>query len=150
MIDKINEEFQKKNEETKKTSFPTAYNLRNNYNKNVLKTIKSETKINDEATKLVHNMISRFSDEANLSKNEVIELLLNKTRRNYTAHGCIEDFIDDLSGNEYTTNDFIHYIENENEITLCINNKEKEILMKLLHYNIVHHRKSGEKKNFIV
>jgi hypothetical protein len=81
-------------------------------------------------------MIGKFSNEAKLSANEVLELLLSKTKRNYTTHGCIEGFIrprsidttiriftvtapntgvyelyrstsGDLINDEYRTNDFI-------------------------------------------
>lgn len=60
MIEQIKEEFQRKNEETKNTSFPTSYNMRNNYNKNALKNIKSGTTIKDGATKLINNIISKI------------------------------------------------------------------------------------------
>jgi len=93
LIEQINEEFQRKNEENKNTSFSTSYILKNNYLKNVLKNIKSGTTMHDGITKLINNMIGKFSNEAKLSINEVLELLLNKTKRNYTAHGYIEGFI---------------------------------------------------------
>ncbi|CAF4618283.1 unnamed protein product [Rotaria sp. Silwood1] len=147
-IDEIDEEFQRKNEETKNSARPTSYNLRNNYSKKALRDIKSGKRIDDEATELINNMVDKFRNEAKLSKNEVIELLLNKKERNRTAHGCIEGFIRDLINDEYTTNDFIKYIEHENEINLCISNKEKEILIKLLQYNIMHYPMSVEKKSY--
>ena len=144
-IEQINEAFQRKNEETKNGPFPTSYNLRNDYNTNILKTIKSGRATNDERTKLINEIINKLSNEAKLSKNEVIGLLLNKAKRNYTAHGCIEDFIHYLINGECTVDDFIQYIENENEASLCISDQEKEILMKLLQYNIVHRSRSAER-----
>ncbi|CAF4567147.1 unnamed protein product [Rotaria sp. Silwood1] len=69
-IDEIDEEFQRKNEETKNSSRSTSYNLRNNYSKKALRDIKSGKRIDDEATELINNMVDKFRNEAKLSKNE--------------------------------------------------------------------------------
>ncbi len=150
LIEQISEEFERKNEETKDTLCPTSYNMLTNYNKRILKKIKSGETINDEPIQLVNHMIGKFANAAKLSNNQVLELLLGKTERNYSTHGCINNFIVDLINGEYTTDDFIKYIEGENGISLCINNKQQQILMKLLQYNILHHLNSSEKINLIV
>lgn len=150
LIEQISEEFERKNEETKDTLCPTSYNMITNYNKRILKKIKSGETINDEPIQLLNHIIGKFSNAAKLSNNQVLELLLDKTERNYTTHDCINNFIVDLINGEYTTDDFIKYIEGENGISLCINNKQQQILMKLLQYNILHHLNSSEKINLIV
>ncbi len=58
-----------------------------------LKIIKSENDIDDEPTRWINNIINAFSNEAELSKNVLFEILLYKRSRNYKVHGIIEDYI---------------------------------------------------------
>ncbi len=75
-----------------------------------------------------------------MEKNELIDLLLNKSKRNYQSHGMIEGFIDDVINNQYMKEDLKQYLKEEHNIDLFIDNKEIEKLMKLLDLNINRHR----------
>ncbi len=106
-------------------------------NSNVLRSIKNN---DDNADESICQIIIEFSKESQLEKNELIDLLLNKSKRNYQSYGMIEGFIDDVINNQYMKEDLKQYLKEEHNIDLFIDNKEKEKLMKLLDLNINRHR----------
>jgi len=54
------------------------------------------TLIDDEPTKIIDEIINNFSIQSKIEKNDLIDLLLNKAKRNYETHGVIDDFIDGI------------------------------------------------------
>ncbi len=106
------------------------------YKPYVLRNIKCGLDIDDEPMQLVSNVIVEFSNAVHLSKMQMVELLIAQAKRNYSVHGYIEHFIDDLVFGEHTPDHFIERIEKENKVELSISNKQEDILMKLLQYNI--------------
>jgi hypothetical protein len=114
--------------------------MKEHYKPYVLRNIKCGLGIDEEPTQLVSNVIVEFGNAVSLSKMQMIELLIAKAKRNYSVHGYIEHFIDDLVFGEQTPDHFIEHIEKENKIELSITDKQKDILMKLLKYNIQLHQ----------
>jgi hypothetical protein len=140
VIDRIDEAFRVRNEQTRNTPSPTSYNMKDHYKPNVLRNIKYGLGIDDEPTKLVINVIVEFGNAVSLSKMQMVELLISEATRNFSVHGYIEHFIDNLVRGEHTPDDFIEHIEKENKVELSISNKQKDILIKLLQYNIHLHQ----------
>ena len=124
-------------------SLPTSYSMITHYNTKILKDLLSGGETSDAATQLVSNVINEFSKTIGLTKDQVIELLLKKAKRNYIAHGYIDMFINDLIAGEYEPDDFFKYIEEENLVDLSIGNKDKNLLLKLLQYNVLHRQESN-------
>ena len=125
-------------------SLPTSYNMITHYNTKILKDLLSGGETSDAATQLVSNVINEFSKIIGLTKDQVIELLLKKAKKNYIAHGYIDLFIKDLIAGEYEPDDFFKYIEEENLVDLSIGNKDKNLLLKLLQYNVLHRQESNK------
>ncbi|CAF0824542.1 unnamed protein product [Rotaria sordida] len=101
VIDRIDEAFRIRNEQMRNTPSPTSYNIKDHYKPYVLRNIKYGLDIDDEPTQLVSNVIVEFDNAVSLSKMQMVELLIAKTTRNYSVHGFIEHFIDDLVFERY-------------------------------------------------
>jgi hypothetical protein len=63
----------------------------------------------------------------------MIEIIIDKTRRNYKSHGLIDHFIDDLIHESYDENDLIQYLECKHLVQLIVNEHEEELLNKLVY-----------------
>jgi hypothetical protein len=95
------------------------------------------TLIDDEPTKIIDEIINNFSIQSKLEKNDLIDLLLNKAKRNYETHEVIDDLIDEIINGQYTEDQLIQYLEVENDVTLAITSKENDIIIKLLHVKVI-------------
>jgi hypothetical protein len=138
-VDQIKQAINKKNEENQTKSNSTDDNFQINYSIKVLKQIKTKF-IDDEPAKLINEIINNFCIQSKINKDDFIDLLINKTKRNYETHGIIDDFIDALIDDQYTEDQVIQYLEVQNDVTLMINSKEKDIIIKLLQVNIIHRK----------
>ncbi|CAF1355286.1 unnamed protein product [Rotaria sordida] len=140
-IEQIKNGFDQMNKEKKGIS-QQYYEFRKYYNTCTLKMIKYKNNIiSNEPLTLISEIIQKFSNEAKLSTDELIELLLEENKRNYNAHGFIEDYIDDFIYGECTENDLIQYIEDKSDVNIIITNNEKDLLIKLMRFNIAHRQK---------
>jgi hypothetical protein len=197
-VDQIKQAINKKNEENQTKSNLTDDNFQINYSIKVLKQIKTKF-IDNEPAKLINEIINNFCIQSKINKDDLIHLLINKTKRNYETHGIIDDFIDALIDDQYTdsggssgwrsgdrhplgipissffphknekirvilprigfknrffcmvatpslifwirhcnTKDqVIQYLEVQNDVTLMINSKEKDIIIKLCYGSIL-------------
>ncbi|UJR23940.1 hypothetical protein I4U23_026909 [Adineta vaga] len=135
LIERIKDEFNQKNKENWRTLEP-CYDVKKYYRPSTLEWIKSGEETNDEAILLINKILQAFCNEADLSKNELIELILHKSTINYESHGFIENYLYDIIHDHCKEYDLIRYIENENHVTFDITDKEKDVLIKLVRINI--------------
>ncbi|CAF0851187.1 unnamed protein product [Rotaria sp. Silwood1] len=137
-IERIKDGFDQMNEEKKRT-FQQCYEFQKYYNARVLEKIKYKNEINDdEPLTLIREIIEKFSNEANLSTDELIEVLIDINKRNYKTYDFTEDYINDFIDGECTENDLIQYIEDKSDVAIMITDNEKDILTKLIRFSIAH------------
>ncbi|CAF4986127.1 unnamed protein product [Rotaria sp. Silwood1] len=135
LIERIEDEFNQNNKE-KRRRLQEWYDVKKYYRLSTLERIKSGEEMNDEPIILINKILQAFCNEAELSKNELLELVLHKIAINYESHGFIENYLYDVIHNHCKEHDFIRYIENENHVTIIITDEEKDVLMKLVRINI--------------
>ncbi|CAF2771580.1 unnamed protein product [Rotaria sp. Silwood2] len=114
--------------------------FRHFYNTSVLKTLKETLPPSGDISKIIFDVIQKFSQGSQLTVSQIIDLLLCKSDRNFKSHRLVECFIEDVINNQRNENDLIQYIENENAVQLILNNQEQAILMDLAHMNIEYNR----------
>ncbi len=80
------------------------YNFVKCYNKNVLQQIKSSICLKEKSSKyvkespllIIQNTIAKLSEQAHTDLIDMIELLIDKMRRNYKSHGSMNCFINNV------------------------------------------------------
>jgi hypothetical protein len=94
----------------------------------------------DDGSRLINNIIDDFTVRVHLLKKDLINLLLDKMKRNYIAHHFLNDFINRAVNESLDEQSLIDCIEKENDTKLIISDQEKQILITLAHLNIEHKR----------
>ena len=64
--------------------------------------------INDDKTKLLDDMITQYSVDSLIDKEILIDLLINKAKRNYETHGIVEDLIEAIADEEFSIDQVIN------------------------------------------
>jgi hypothetical protein len=111
--------------------------FRSSYNRFKLDQIKRGC-LPDVSSRRINNVLQEFAPRTKLSRDDLIDVLLAKMNRNLIAHHYIDNYIDDVLNGHRRVDDFIKHIEKINDIILIISNTQKNILMKLIRFNISH------------
>ncbi|CAF2908371.1 unnamed protein product [Rotaria sp. Silwood2] len=129
-VDRVKVEFDKKNEAKKdfKYDFTTCYNS------GVLRKIKANTFSNQETTSMKNDIIMEFVEQSQIERSDFIDLLLNKTFRNYKCHAILNHFIDDIINKQQNENN-IAFLESKHYAQIMIDNEAKGNLIKLIYLN---------------
>lgn len=139
VVDEIKKEFEQMNEKSKTSFASIFYKFQDNYNVNVLrqlKRIRPEESVKSEPLKIVHKIVKDFANQSMINFATMIDLLINKCRRNCVSHGIIDSYINNVLNNENDEIDIINYLEEEHLIKIVFNGEQEDILKKLVHINI--------------
>ncbi len=138
-VDEIKRTYEEVNEENKQNDniFYDFINDYKPYHLNKLKEQKPE-EIKDSPMKIINDVICRFSNKSNIDRKDFIDLLVEKSKRNYDLHGYIDDYLSDIIANQSKTNDIISFIEEKNQCTIIIDNEAKNKFLQLVNMNIEH------------
>ncbi|CAF3945550.1 unnamed protein product [Rotaria sp. Silwood1] len=110
---KYEEEFEKSNQSQTNTKQSAFYHY-----KSKLKELKSAGESSENSLKILNKVINEFINQADIPKEDFIDLLINKSDHNHHAH-IIDDYIEDLMNNQSTEN-IINYLENEHSMKLIV------------------------------
>ena len=135
-IEQVTLAFEKKNEEQTDAT-GEWYDFRKCYNRYNLMALKSDAqKEIDEPLAIINNIIDDFVKQSKIPKSDFIDLLIDKTNRDYKSHHIVDIYIDDYIDNPPHEEKYIEYLERENSMKLIVDANDKENLNKLLKLNI--------------
>ncbi|CAF5131994.1 unnamed protein product, partial [Rotaria sp. Silwood1] len=139
---KYEEEFEKSNQSQTNTKQSAFYHY-----KSKLKELKSAGESSENSLKILNKVINEFINQADIPKEDFIDLLINKSDHNHHAH-IIDDYIEDLMNNQSTEN-IINYLENEHSMKLIVDSNDEIYLNKLIKLNIAIKRKEKSLNIFL-
>ncbi len=109
-VDEIKRTYEEVNQE-KRENLKIFYSFQKDYRPFNLCQIKEQNKNRDSSMNLIKDVISRFANKSNIRREDLIDLLIGKSKRNYNVHGYIDNYLYDILHNKLQENDIISFIE---------------------------------------